>query len=400
MDEVRKFELEMTVQPGPIERVDPVVDTALDLGNLLWHVGVQGHFDPYTLVLVDVESGETLPVQWEDGLLSMILYGRMAAGSERSVRLTFDVLPLGVRAVSPRKNNFTDRVVVTDVGREVLFSKNQRELCRYKHRDEWKPYFFPVNGPDGNVVRDRIYNAEGHHFHHGLWLAYGSMDHNSVNLWCEDDRILPRRGPTGRIAHESFERFTFGWVYGLVRERLIYCKPDGKPFTRELRTIRVYAPTSETVVIDWKIRLVEPQDTGRRGITFACRVAPSMRLVDKSRGWNNEVPMEKPGKIEDGAEHPWVDYSGPVGDGWNGIAMFDHPDNPDYPIQPRAQGYGIMSIGREYPQDDLHRGGAINLRYRAYVHDGDAAEGRVDQAWHDFAHPCLVVPGEIRAFTE
>ena len=398
MTEKTKFALDMAVHAGPIGREDTALDVALDLDNLLWHAGVPGRFDPFTLVLMD---GETrAPVQWQDGLLSMILYGETPAGGTRPLRLSFDVLPLGEAAVPPPKNSFADRVVVTDMGSEVLFSKNQRELCRYKYRDPWKPFFFPINGPDGNVVRDRIHNAEGHHFHHGLWVAYGSMDHNSVNLWCEDDRVLPRRGPTGRIVHESFERFTFGWVYGLIRERLVYCKPDGEVFARELRTIRVYAPTEDKQMIDWAIRLVEPQDTGRRGMMFACRVAPSMRIVDKSRGWNNTKPMEKPGKIETSEDHPWVDYSGPVQDGWNGIAIFDHPTNPDYPRKPGAAEYGVMSVGREYPQDDQHRGGSVGLRYRAYVHNGDAEQGQVNQAWHDFAHPYLIDLGEVRAVGE
>lgn len=401
MEKRKKLELDMSVHAGPAERMDAVVDVAgLDINNLLWHAGVDGHFDPFTLALLDAESTAPLPVQWQDGLFSMILYGTIQKGGTRKLRLSFDVLPWGEDAAPPPKNKFTDRVVVTDLGREVLFSKNEHELCRYKHRDEWKPYFFPINGPDGNVVRDRIYNAEGHHFHHGLWLAYGSMDHNSVNLWCEDTRVLPRRGPTGRIVHQTFERFTFGWVYGLLRERLAYCRPDGEVFARELRTLRVYAPTPETQIIDWTIRLEEPQDTGRRGMTFACRVAPSMRLENRSGGWSNVKPMEKPGKIVYGTDQPWVDYSGPVGDGWNGIALFDHPCNIGYPRQPGAKEYGSMSVGREYPQDDVHRGGAVELRYRAYIHNGDAEQGRVEHAWHDYVHPCLVVPGEVRAIDQ
>ena len=59
-----------------------------------------------------------------------------------------------------------------------------------------------------------------------------------------------------------------------------------------------------------------------------------------------------------------------------------------------------MLVGREYPQDDVHRGGAVELRYRAYIHNGDAEQGRVEHVWHDYAHPCLVVPGEVRAIDQ
>lgn len=400
MESKRRYELGLAVQAGPTERVNPVLDIpALNLNQRLWHAGIAGQFDPFSLTLTDTQSGAPLPVQLEEDQVSLIVDGTIPAGGTRHVHLSFQVLPPGSSPVPPNKNDFSDRVVVTDLGRAVLFSKNQRELCRYNYRDPWKPYFYPIYGPDGSVVRDRSHDAEGHHFHHGLWVAYGSMDKNSVNLWCEDERILPRRGPTGRITHKTFERFTFGWVYGLIRERLVYRKPDGTPFARETRALRVFAPTDTTQIIDWLIRLEEPQDQGNRGVVFACRVAPSMRLVDATAGWAKPLPvtrpMDNPGKIEDGGEDPWVGFSGPVGDGWNGIAIFDHPSNPGYPFKPHAQGYGPVSIWREYPQDDAHRGGVVTLRYRAYIHKGDAVEGQVKQAWHDYAHPCLVVAGEV-----
>ena len=420
MSKTERFELDLSVQAGPLERENTALDVRLDLDNLLWHAGVEGHFDPYSLALTDGQSGRPLPVQWEDGVLSMILYGTIPAEGTLGARLSFSVLPWGTPAIPPAKNDLTDRVVVTDLGREILFSKNQRELCRYKYRDPWKPYFCPINGPHGNVVRDRILDAEGHHFHHGLWVAYGSMDHNSVNLWCEDTQVNPRRGPTGRIVHDAFERFTFGWVYGLVRERLNYCKPDGQVFARELRTLRVCAPTEDTQIIDWTIRLEEPEDSGKRGMMFALRVAPSMQLVDLSKGSSKRKKLDNPGKIMTSGDQPsdassglapigsgsapvtvvtgecWTDFSGSVNDGWDGIALFDHPVNPGYPWKILAADYGHMTISREYPQDDLHRRGAVLLRHRAYVHAGDAEVGQVAQKWHDYVHPPLVVTSSVR----
>jgi hypothetical protein len=58
-----RFELELTVHAGPIERMDPVVEvTGLDLNNLLWNAGVDGHLDPFTLALTSAESADRLPV--------------------------------------------------------------------------------------------------------------------------------------------------------------------------------------------------------------------------------------------------------------------------------------------------------------------------------------------------
>jgi hypothetical protein len=117
-----------------------------------------------------------------------------------------------------------------------------------------------------------------------------------------------------------------------------------------------------------------------------------MRIVGASS--EGKKPMEKPGKIE--KTDYWADYSGPVGLGWNGVALFDHPNNPDFPKSPGAAEYGLMSISRTYPTSDEHRGGTVTYRYRAYIHNHDAQESKVQQAWEDYAYPCLVTLSKLQ----
>jgi hypothetical protein len=173
-------------------------------------------------------------------------------------------------------------------------------------------------------------------------------------------------------------------------------------------------------MIDWQIRLEEPDDTGPREVKFSCRVADSLRIRDLGleqqqpelkRNKSKNEPMgllrEQPGKIENaigqlgeeegrGSRTPWVDFSGPVESGWNGIAIFDHPNNLDFPIAAGVREYGLMSMTRPYPTTPEHRGGAVTFYYRAYVHRGDAAEGQVHLAWEDYAYPCQVVLSPVR----
>ena len=40
-------------------------------------------------------------------------------------------------------------------------------------------------------------------------------------------------------------------------------------------------------------------------------------------------------------------------------------------------------------------GSVVTYRYRAWVHDRVAAEESIQNAWEDFAHPCLVRLGEV-----
>src|SRR5262249_25623949 len=154
---------------------------------------------------------------------------------------------------------------------------------------------------------------------------------------------------------------------------------------RELRTVRVFAPSPETRIVDWTVRLDDPQDTGRRRIALACRVADSIRVRDldqKSTDGMMGALRANAGRLENsaggvgerasrGGKLDWLDFSGPVEEGTDGIALFDHPENPG------AGGfscreYGLFTVGHAYPTEGFARGGAATFRYRAFVHAGDA----------------------------
>ena len=65
----------------------------------------------------DGQIGEVVPHQWEGGHLYWIVPGETPAHTRRSFRIAFD----SKSRPPPGKNNFTDRVVLTDLGREILF---------------------------------------------------------------------------------------------------------------------------------------------------------------------------------------------------------------------------------------------------------------------------------------
>ena len=153
----------------------------------MWHAGIAARFAPWSLSEEELDTDgnvlQGVPRQWEAGRLYWWVPGVTPAHQRRSFRIGWARNP----AEKPSKNNLTDRIVLTDLGQEVLFSYNTEELGRYRYRGVFKPFFFPVRGPAGNLVRDMVHDEEGHHFHHGLWVGYGSTDQNGANLWCESD---------------------------------------------------------------------------------------------------------------------------------------------------------------------------------------------------------------------
>jgi Family of unknown function (DUF6807) len=400
-----RFSIEAIVEAGRADRQDAVVSVALDCQQALWHAGNDGRFHPLSLEVCQAEGSETgapVPAQVDGVVVSWIARGRMAAGERRRYRIGFDSEDAPAMA-SLGKPVFRDRVIITDLGKELLVSQNSTELARYRYREVWKPFFHPVFGAHGNVVRDI---RREHPHQHGLYLSYGGEDCLGVNIWSEEESLRPPLGPSGKMAHEGFERIEYGWVCGQFTQRLSYLKPDGYPFARELRTVRFFAPSAETRIVDWTVRLEDPQDTGGRRVALACRVADTMRVRDldqKSTDGMMGALRENGGRLENsaggvgelesrGGKFAWLDFSGPVEEGTDGIALFDHPENPG------AGGfgcreYGLFTVGHGYPTEGFARGGAAVFRYRAFIHAGDATRGGVALAYEDYVHPCRVTPG-------
>ncbi len=84
-----------------------------------------------------------------------------------------------------------------------------------------------------------------------------------------------------------------------------------------------------------------------------------------------------------GEPSPWVDYSGYVeGHGQRGIALFDHPDNFRAPFV-FVRDYGLAMFnpfgnGGDDPNYTVAKDESLTLRYRVFVHSGDADEAEVD----------------------
>jgi hypothetical protein len=75
-----------------------------------------------------------------------------------------------------------------------------------------------------------------------------------------------------------------------------------------------------------------------------------------------------------------------------GIAIFDKPSNPKHPTYWHARGYGLFAVN-PFGEHDFYNdpkrdgsitipaGGSLTFRYRVFIHDGDAAEAKVAEAY-------------------
>jgi hypothetical protein len=262
-------------------------------------------------------------------------------------------------------------------------------------------------GPGGKKVT-RSYpvatDVEGetndHPHHKSVWVAHGECD--DVDNWSEEEGH-------GWQRHRALLACDSGPVFGRITARNDWMRPDDatKQF-EETREIRFYALPGGTRLVEFAINFhmtegeVTFRDTKEGGI-LSVRVASEMDVprtgrIENGYGGTNEDETW-------GKKAPWCDYSGTVEGQPVGVAVFDHEDNPRYPTNWHVRNYGLMTanpFGLSYFRPDKSErgdmvfpaGSATNWRYRLYVHEGDAAQGRVADRFMDFIAPPKAAPAE------
>lgn len=227
-------------------------------------------------------------------------------------------------------------------------------FASYRFLGARRPYFWPVNAPEGTVIRGA---GTGDHPHHmGLYLAYGLHGHNgATNIWSDWDEAP--YGPCGAMHHIEFARIAPDGF----DERLIYTNGDGEPIAEELRTI-LFSVDGGIRRIEWTSHILTLGENVLAPFHLSARPATSI----------NENPVVRSSARQDATargEHPadWMDFSGKVGDGRAGMTVYDDSANPD----PQAEFCfpSVLMATHHAPQPFPKEG--IVLRFRADVHSGD-----------------------------
>jgi hypothetical protein len=286
-------------------------------------------------------------------------------------------------------------VAVRLAGDHLWFTRGGRLLARYAYLGNWKPYFWPIMVPAGNVVRG---SSSEHQHQTGLFLAYGGHGgEGTTNVWSDWDE--PPYGPCGKIVHRSFDLVEGGALYGRFVERVSYTRADGPTLFEEVRDVRLTPLPGGDLLFDVERRPEEPAEPGPKPFILGARVADTMRLVDltKRDERGHARPLERPGALSgaappelqrpENATHrsagPWLDWSGPVGEGTAGLAFFDHPANPGDGGGITAGGYGCLTLRHDFPASAEPPA----FRYRVVAHDGDAARAAIADRYRDYADP-------------
>lgn len=266
----------------------------------------------------------------------------------------------------------------------LLINVDDSLFTRYNYLGIWKPYFWPLNGTCGTVVRGA--GGDEHPHHTGLYLAYGGHgEGGSANIWSDWDE--PPYGPCGKMLHQRFVRITEGPVYAEFVEEVIYVKGNGDIMLEEKRTARAWYADNGSRFLDLSFETSPILDIGKRMFMLVARIAPSMNIPNEGHVENSEGNV---GRQEVHHKHArWCDFSGKVGDGINGITLFDHPGNPEFPGL-----WGEIAVPSQitllhHPPDELPDD-RFNLNFRIYIHDGHTADAPIEKCYQSYVSPINV----------
>ncbi len=357
------------------------------------HPGVSQLHD-HAVTLTDVASGKAIAAQCyanEDGIttLNWILDG-LAAGESR----TYTLAEGQVAGESG--------VQLNEAAETIAVTLNDRPFTTFRYatsnnKGQYRPYFFPVLGPNGcEVTRGETSEVSKDHVHHrSLYVAYGEV--NDVDLWGEGSN-------SGRVVHQGFTQKQGGAVVGRIYTHNNWETQAGDVLMTDKQNFRIYNLSEAAALIDLDLSFIASAgdvhfgDTKEGGI-MSIRVHPSMNASDGGKienafGGINEAETW-------GKRANWCDYSGVVDGTPVGIAVFDHIVNPRYPTYWHVRNYGLMGSnifgGGTFERDPakdgsytLKQGEAMHFRFRVLIHAGDAAVGKVGQKYHDFINPPAV----------
>ncbi len=240
-------------------------------------------------------------------------------------------------------------------------------------------YVHPLFGPDGEILTADFPKDHPHHrgFYWawpGVWLGADKVDLWHVRgVWASFEAWLGLT--TSRCSAELGVRN--GWydaAHRRVMEETAWLRVG--PLEGKGRTIDVDL-TFAAKTVPVTLQGATEENKGYGGLQY--RPAEANDNVITAEGKRVSEPNT------DLVPHPWVDYSArfsPTGQP-SGVAIFAPPDHPGGAPGWTTRYYGFLGVA--WPgltKITLEPGGApLHLRYRVYVHRGDAVTGAVAEAY-------------------
>jgi hypothetical protein len=254
-----------------------------------------------------------------------------------------------------------------------------------------KPFLAPLRSASGKIVTRRfpmedVPGESRDHLHHrGLWFSYDDV--NGVKFW--ENEPTYTKPHMGREVVRSTE-----WKDGTLAAIIEWRDPDGKTLLVENRNMKFY-PGRDRRTIDFLITLTATVD-----VTFGDTKegAFAIRLADQFTERKGGRMVDADGRAGMlkvwGKRSNWVDYTAEVDGERLGVAIFDHPKNPNHPTYWHARDYGLFALNpfgqnafdpdAEERRTKLASGQKLEYRWSVVIHSGDAESGHVAELYKGY----------------
>lgn len=244
-------------------------------------------------------------------------------------------------------------------------------------------YIHPLYDVDGNIVTQDF--PEDHYHHRGVFWTWPltTVGERRLDVWAVKDGLhvfedwvaKEAGGESATVSMRNGWRFK-GEEVTQVREDVTFVVHPSDEAGRALDFTLTF-----TNVTEEDVQFLGAPNKGYGGFCFR---------PDASR--KPLVFTTKDGVLPEDAlryDTPWADVSWAYSPGgaWAGAAVFEHPTNPGYPFPGWImRHYGLL--GASWPHEESHHlkpGESFTLKYRLYIHRGDAVAGQVAERWAAYA---------------
>jgi hypothetical protein len=299
-----------------------------------------------------------------------LLLAACVAANTSSRAASFEPKPVPLMQVIPLPYN------------QASFQRDGVELTRYYFGpDLHRPFLFPINGPSGRSLTrmGHPHDPETHSHHNSVWISHNDVD--GISFWSDNGK--------GKIRHKRIIKFEDSDEQASMVVENEWVNNDGKVLLLETRRITVLPLANAEWLLTIDMEFKAANGTVTLGKTpfgmIGVRMAKTIGVNDGGGEIRNSAGAVNEKEVL-WKKARWVDYSGAVtNDKIEGITLFDHPDNPNYPsyFHVRNDGWMGASLTFDSPRE-IKPAEPLHLRYGLYVHSDMKPSEAIEAEWKQF----------------
>lgn len=265
---------------------------------------------------------------------------------------------------------------------QASFQRDGVELTRYHFGSGLhRPFLFPVNGPSGRSLTrmGHPHDPESHSHHNSVWISHKDAD--DTDFWSDSGK--------GKIRHKHIVKIEDADEHASLVAENEWVNSDGKILLLETRIVTVFPLANGEWLLAIDIVFMANNGTVTLGKTpfgmIGVRMAKTIGVNDGGGKIRNSEGAVNEKEIF-WKKARWIDYSGAIiNDKIEGITLFDHPDNPNFPSHFHVRNDGWMGASLTFDGSrEIRPDEPLKLRYGLYVHSDLKSIEAIEAEWRHF----------------